>query len=558
MSSTVNRLGDTQIIYSINGIAEKEGVHPDDLFSAIEYELAQEVGERQYGNARISVHIDRKTGEITVKKRSLIVEDEKFESIYEAFLQENEERRVQQGSQPIIMGFKSREYDDIISLSKALENHEKSKNNKNTLGARANLEADLKTELKAGQIIEEELPGIYSDYLIARSMKPRLERVVNSLIRTKQFNEYKARVNTIVVGVVKRAAEQRNGSKSIIVDLNGVEAFLPGSSLIKGEIFRAKEKIKAIIERVEFSLYKPQIILSRASNEFLTELFTQQVPEIYDGIVELKKVVRDSGSRAKVAVYSADKNIDPVGACIGIRGNRINAISAELNNEKIDIVEYSYDPAVFLVNAIKPIKASKVIVIDDEQKIELIVPDEQLSLLIGRRGQNIQLISQLLDWNIQLLGESVVSKKRMEDFVQGTNHLMEALNVEEVIAQLLVTEGFTEVTEVANSDITSLAYIEGFDVSIAQEIHRRANTYLEEQKEKNVALLEKYGINAEFLNFLDMEAGLAEIILEAEIKTWENIADLSQDELIDIVKDKLSEQKISALIIKARKKAGWL
>jgi N utilization substance protein A len=540
MSLTEKTVGEEmQIVYAVQSICEKEGLNTEHFLTAIEKELAEEIGEKQYADKKIDVSISKNTGIISISKRFLVVEDEKFDDLYGDFITNLEEEKNLALTVPL-NNIQKKKYDDLISLSSANERYK-----------------DQNPEIN--KIIVDKLPGIQSSYLIVKLMKPRIEKVLNSLIRTKQYNDYKSRIGTLVVGVVKKSIDLKAGSRSIMLDLSGTEAVLPFSSLIKGEMFRKGDRVKCVVEKVEFSLLRPQIVVSRASNAFLSELFKQQVPEIYDGLVEIKSVARDSGSRAKIAVYSTDKNIDPVGACIGIRGNRINAVSAELNNEKIDVIEYSNDVPVFLVNAIKPIKVVKVILDEENRRIDLIIHNENLSMIIGRKGQNIHLLSSLIGYKIEVLSDTEVSKKKMDDFVKGTNLFMSALNVEEVIAQLLITDGFTTVEEVANSDISTLAYIEGFDVNIAEELHRRANEYLNEKQNHISQLIEKYGIDDEFLKFLSLNNSIVEKILSSGLLTIKSIAELSNEEFKDITKvDEISDDEINKLIMRARRKVGWL
>lgn len=525
-----------QIIHAVHFICEKEGLKAENLFTAIERELAEEIGRTQYADEKIDVSINRITGAISITKRFLVVADKDFDALHRDFLAELQEEKTLMLTTPSA-NIQKKGYDDLIPLGTALERY-----------------SDQNPEID--KIVVDKLPGLQSNYLIVRVMQSRIEKAINLLVRTKQYNDYKSRVGNLVIGVVKKVS---NVSGTIMLDISGVEAVLPASSLIKGEMFRDGNRVECVVEKVEFSPVRPQVVVSRSSNTFLAELFKKEVPEVYDGLVEIKSVARDPGSRAKIAVYSQDKNIDPVGACIGIRGKRINYITEQLNHEKIDVIEYSTDPALFLVNAIKPIKVIKVVLDEEKRKIDLIVNHDNLSMIIGRKGQNINLLSSLLGYKINVLSDTEVSKKKMEDFVKGTELFMDALNVEEVIAQLLVAEGFTTVEGIANSEIANLAYIEGFDINIAEELHKRAVEYLEEKKNEKNKLLDKYTIDDEFLRFLSFEHHIIEKILSSGLKSIQDIADLSNDEFRDLTKmTEFSNDEVNDLIMRARRKVGWL
>ncbi|AHX11439.1 transcription termination factor NusA [Neorickettsia helminthoeca str. Oregon] len=538
MSFSKSGLNNLQIVESINSVAEKEGLNPENLFQAIGAELAYEIGKRQYGDPRISVEIDRKSGEITISKRLLVVEDSEKDKMMAQLPQETQGGVVEEKALPII--HETQEYDDIIALSTAKLKYPAS-------------------EPKPGDVVVERLPSFSSGYLIAKVMKPKIERLINSLVREKQYNCYKDRVGELIVGVVKKSIDFKAGSRSMIIDVGGAEGILPFSSLIKGESFRAGDRVRCVIQKVEYSLIRPQILLSRSSGNFVAELFAQQVPEVYDRVVEVKKVARDPGSRAKVAVFSSDRNVDPVGACIGMGGSRINAVANELNGEKIDVVEYSSDTTVFLVNALKPIKPVKIMIDEEAKRIELVVGDDNLSMVIGRSGQNIHLLSSLVGYRIEVLSDAEVSKKKMEEFISGTERFVEALNVEEVIAQLLVTEGFSTVKEIAECEVSRLAFIEGFDTDIAEEIKNRAVEYVNDQPKRVKALLEKYDANMDMLSLSHLEHEMLEVLLSSKLTSLEKVAELSCDELREIIgENHFDTNTVEQLIIKAREALGWL
>jgi N utilization substance protein A len=291
----------------------------------------------------------------------------------------------------------------------------------------------------------------------------------------------------------------------------------------------------------------------------MIELFKQEVPEVYDGIVEIKGVARMPGSRAKVAVYATDSNIDPVGACVGVRGVRIQAISSELHGEKIDVIHYSSDLATYMVNALTPAEVVKVIIDDDGKKIEVAVPDSKLNIAIGRRGQNVSLVSELVGWRISIIGEEVESARRTEEFELGTELFVKALNVEETIAQLLVTEGFVSISDIAGSSIAEIANIEGFNNEIASEIKDRAIKYLESPTSETQESLCKTGISENLAKIPGIGLDLLVKLGKTDIKARKDLAELSTDEFTDLISDSgLSKEQIDKIIIHAREQEGWL
>ena len=369
--------------------------------------------------------------------------------------------------------------------------------------------------------------------------------------RKKQYDEFKDRVGEIINGVVKRT-EYGN----MMVELGRTEALLRRDELIARESFRNGDRVRAYIYDVREEPRGPQIFLSRTHPAFLAKLFAQEVPEIYDGIIEIKAVSRDPGSRAKMAVISRDSSIDPVGACVGMRGSRVQAVVQELQGEKIDIIPWSSQEATFVVNALAPAEVTKVVMDEEQGRVEVVVPDEQLSLAIGRRGQNVRLASQLTRWDIDILTEAEESERRQEEFRRRTGLFVEALDVDDVIAGLLVTEGFNTAEELADVPPEELAEIEGFDESVAAELIRRAEGFLarryEELNEKRVEL----GVSDEVASFEIFTAQTLIALGEKGIKTLDDLADLAGDELVEIVgKDALDKEQANEVIMAAR--AHW-
>ena len=332
----------------------------------------------------------------------------------------------------------------------------------------------LNPEAEIGDFITDPLPPIDFGRIAAQTAKQVIVQKVRDAERQRQFNEFKDRVGEIVNGLVKRVE-----FGNVVVDLGRAEAMLRRDELLPRESFRQGERVRAYIYDVRQEPRGPQIFLSRTHPQFMAKLFAQEVPEIYDGIIEIKAVARDPGSRAKIAVISRDSGIDPVGACVGMRGSRVQAVVGELQGEKIDIMPWSSDPATFVVNALAPAEVSKVVMDEEQRRIEVVVPDDQLSLAIGRRGQNVRLASQLTGWDIDILTEAEESERRTEEFRSRSKMFIDALDIDEVIAHLLVTEGFTSLEEVAYVATEDLADIEGFDADIAAELQARARNALE-------------------------------------------------------------------------------
>jgi N utilization substance protein A len=378
--------------------------------------------------------------------------------------------------------------------------------------------------------------------------------------RQRQYMEYKDRVGEIVNGIVKRVE-----FGNVTVDLGRAEAVIRRDEMIPRETFRPGDRVRAYIYDVREEPRGPQIFLSRTHPQFMAKLFGQEVPEIYDGIIEIKSVARDPGSRAKIAVLSNDPSIDPVGACVGMRGSRVQAVVGELQGEKIDIIQWSPDPATFIVNALAPAEVAKVVLDEDQNKIEVVVPDEQLSLAIGRRGQNVRLASQLTGWDIVILTEEEESQRRQEEMRIRSNAFMEALDVDDVLAHLLVTEGFASVEEVAFVPMDDLLSIEGFDEELVNELRDRARNFLTEEEERLTSRRQELGVEDAVSAIEGLSPKMLVALGEAGIKTLDDLADLSTDELIapgredeepGILADfGLTESQANAIIMAAR--AHW-
>ncbi|MES2905743.1 MAG: transcription termination factor NusA [Pseudomonadota bacterium] len=421
---------------------------------------------------------------------------------------------------------------------------------------------------QVGDSIAETLPPMDFGRIAAQSAKQVIVQKVREAERDRQFDEFKDRIGDIVNGFVKRV-EYGN----VVVDLGATEAVVRRDELIPREIFKPGDRIRAYVFDVRREQRGPQIFLSRTHPMFMARLFGQEVPEIYDGVIEIKAVARDPGSRAKIAVISRDSSIDPVGACVGMRGSRVQAVVGELQGEKIDIIPWSQDAASFIVNALAPAEVSKVVLDEEAERIEVVVPDEQLSLAIGRRGQNVRLASQLTGWNIDILTEAEQSERRQREFAERTLLFTSALNVDEVVAQLLTTEGFATVEELALIDLSELSGIEGFDEGTAEELQNRAKYFLEEQERALDTRMTELGIEKKLLDVPGLDKKMIVALGEKGVKTVEDLADMATDEVIGWTERKdeqvtkhegaltgfdISKEEAEQLILQARVAAGWL
>ncbi len=419
-----------------------------------------------------------------------------------------------------------------------------------------------------GDFISENLPPVDFSRVAAQTAKQVIVQKVRDAERERQYEEYKDRIGEIVHGVVKRA-EYGN----VIVDLGRAEAIVRRDELLPRETFRNGDRVRAYIYDVRREQRGPQIFLSRNHPQFMARLFAQEVPEIYDGIIEIKAVARDAGSRAKIAVLSNDGSIDPVGACVGMRGSRVQAVVNELQGEKIDIIQWSPDAATFIVNALAPAEVVKVVLDEEAERIEVVVPDDQLSLAIGRRGQNVRLASQLTGWYIDILTEADESERRQEEFQQRTELFTTCLDVDEVIAQLLTSEGFASIEEVAYVELYELADIEGFDEDTAEELQNRAKDYLEQKTTEADKKRRELGVADELYEISGLTAPMLVKLGENDVKSMEDFAGCATDDLIGWYENVEGERtrmpgfldgfevdadQANVLIMAARVKAGWV
>ncbi len=423
-------------------------------------------------------------------------------------------------------------------------------------------------EAEIGDFISEELPPIEFGRIAAQSAKQVIFQKVRDAERDRQFEEFKDKIGEVISGIVKRV-EYGN----VIVDLGRNEAIIRRDELIPRESFRSGDRVLAYILDVRRELRGPQIFLSRTNNQFMAKLFMQEVPEIYDGIVEILSVARDPGSRAKIAVYTSDNSIDPVGACVGMRGSRVQSVVNELQGEKIDIVKWSPDVATFVISSLAPAEATKVVLDEDIERIEVVVPDDHLSLAIGRRGQNVRLASQLTKWDIDILTEAEESERRQSEFVEKSQIFIDALDVDEVIAQLLVSEGFMSIEDLVYVETSEISSIEGFDEDTAIEIQSRAKTSMEQEIQKQEERRKELGVSDELLEIEGINTNMLVVLGENNIKSLDDFAGFSTDELFGWVEKTelgskkqeglfsgfdLSRDKVEKMILDTRVKLGWI
>jgi N utilization substance protein A len=378
-----------------------------------------------------------------------------------------------------------------------------------------------------GDFIVDPLPAVDLGRIDAQSAKQVIFQKVRDAERERQFEEFKDRTGEIITGVVKSVEFGH-----VVVDLGRAEGVIRRDQQIPREVVRGGDRVRALIMKVQRENRGPQILLSRAHPDFMKKLFAQEVPEIYDGVIEIKAAARDPGSRAKIGVISHDSSIDPVGACVGMKGSRVQAVVQEMQGEKIDIIPWSEDTATFIVNALQPATVSRVVIDEEEGRIEVVVPDDQLSLAIGRRGQNVRLASQLTGRGIDIMTEAESNEKRQKEFVERSEMFQQELDVDETLAQLLVAEGFSELEEVAYVDPSEIAAIEGFDEGLAEELQSRAQEALDRREEANRTERRELGVDDALAELPILTEAMLVVLGKAGIKTLDDLADLATDELI--------------------------
>ncbi len=528
---SANRL---ELLQIADAVAREKSIEKEIVIEAIE-EAIQKAARTRYGaDHDIRVHIDTKTGETTITRVVTVIPDEP---------QPNPNPDAEEGEEILAVNeYAQKRLSDALIDDKAAV---------------------------IGKTYEEILPPFEFGRVQTQMARQVVTGKVREAERERQYEEFKDRVGEIVNGVAKRV-EYGN----VIVDLGRGEGIMRRDQSIPREAFQVGDRVRAYIYDVRQETKGPQIMLSRAHGGFMAKLFAQEVPEVYDGVIEIRAVARDPGSRAKMAVVSNDSSIDPVGACVGMRGSRVQAVVAELQGEKIDIIQWNADEATFLVNALAPAEVTKVVMDEEEERVEVVVPDEQLSLAIGRRGQNVRLASQLTGWQIDIMTESQESERRQREFAERTVLFQEALDVDEVIAQLLVTEGFATVEEVAYVEPDEIAAIEGFDEDTAEEIQARARDFLDKEAAEYDARRRELGVEDSVLEVEGVTLPMAVALGEGEVKTVEDLAGLVPDDIRGWYDNKpsgervrepgvldafaLSPEDAEGLIMRARVAAGWI
>ena len=507
-----------ELLQTAEAVAREKMIDPALVIEAMEESLARAAKSRYGSEMDIRVAIDRKTGRAKFTRVRTVVEEAELEN-YQA------ELTVEQGKQ-------------------YLENP------------------------SIGDQFIEEIPPVDMGRIAAQSAKQVILQKVREAERDRQFEEFQDRAGTIINGQVKR---EEYGN--VIVDVGRGEAVLRRNEKIGRESYRPNDRIRCYIKEVRRESRGPQIFLSRTDPQFMAELFKMEVPEIYEGIIEIKAVARDPGSRAKIAVLSNDGSIDPVGACVGMRGSRVQAVVNELQGEKIDIIPWNEDQPTFLVNALQPAEVSKVVLDEEAERIEVVVPEEQLSLAIGRRGQNVRLASQLTNLDIDIMTEEEESARRQKEFEERTQLFMETLDLDEFFAQLLVSEGFTSLEEVAYVEVDELLVIDGVDEDTAKELQVRAQEYLEEAARKALERARELGVEDSLVSFEGLTPKMIEALAEDGIKTLEDFATCADWELAggwttvngERVKDDgllesfdVSLEEAQDLVMTARIVLGWV
>ncbi len=465
-----------ELLQTAEAVAREKMIDPGLVVDAMEESLARAAKSRYGAEMDIRVSIDRKTGKATFTRVRTVVEDEELENYQSEFT--------------------------VVQAKQYM------------------------ADPQVGDTFVEEVPPVEMGRIAAQSAKQVILQKVREAERDRQFEEFKDRAGTIINGLVKR---EEYGN--VIVDVGAGEAILRRNEKIGRESYRPNDRVRCYIKDVRREPRGPQIFLSRTAPEFMAELFKMEVPEIYDGIIQIKAVARDPGSRAKIAVISFDNSIDPVGACVGMRGSRVQAVVNELQGEKIDIIPWNEDQPTFLVNALQPAEVSKVVLDEEAERIEVVVPEEQLSLAIGRRGQNVRLASQLTGLDIDIMTEEEESARRQKEFEARTGLFIKALDLDEFFAQLLVSEGFTNLEEVAYVELDELIVIDGVDESTAQELQTRAREYLEAQAKAALDAARALGAEDSLIEFDGLTPQMVEALAKDDVKTLEDFATCADWEL---------------------------
>lgn len=495
-----------ELIHIADAVAREKGIPKGSVVEAIE-DAIKVVANKKYGfENTIKVEVNR-YGNIEISREYLIVEDDAVEDTH---------TQITLYDAQTMPSFRTYHEDDA--------------------------------DFEVGKIVREPLPAISLGRVAAQSAKQVIITKIKDAERERQYEEFKGHQGQILHVIVKRV-ERGN----VVCAINSTnEGMIFRDKLIRGELLRVNDKVRVFVEEVRQSSGY-QIVLSRASDDFLMKLCEQEIPEVYSGVVSIKAVARDAGSKAKVAVLSHDRNVDPVGACVGIGGSRMNAISNEIHGERVDIVLYSEDPATFVVNALSPAEVQKVIIDEERGLIEVVVQENQLSLAIGRRGQNVRLASRLTGWKIEIISEEDESVRRTEEFNKTSQLFIDSLNIDDVIAHLLVSEGFCSLEDVAYVPIEELASIDGFDEDIASELRQRSREIVESSEKIAQAELKELGVEDAVLELKGITNELAVALGKNDVKTVDDVADLARDEFKEFTPDiNITNDAVDEIIMAAR------
>ncbi len=487
-----------ELLQVADALARDKSIDREQVIAAIEKSI-QKAGRSKYGLEHdIRAHIDRKTGAIDLKRYREVRADDQIDN---EFAQ--------------------------LTLASALK---------------------IKPDAQLGDFLIDELPPLDFGRIAAQTAKQVIMQEVRDAERQRQYQEFKDRVGEIINGTVKRA-EYGN----VTIDLGRAEALMRRDESIPREHFKVGDRIRGYIYDVREEARGPQIFVSRTHPQFMAKLFAMEVPEIYEGSITIKGVARDPGSRAKIAVVSRDSSVDPVGACVGMRGSRVQAVVGELQGEKVDIVPWASDTATFVVNALAPAKVAKVVLHEEKHRMDVVVAEEELSLAIGRRGQNVRLASMLTGWDIDILTEAEESERRAEEFRTRTTLFLTALDVDEVIAQLLVAEGFTKVEELADADLSELNAIEGFTEDVSSELQERARNWLAAKANELKERQSELGLQEDLITLDGLSTDMVLKLGEHGVKSRDDLADLAGDELVEMLgADVINLNDANALIMRAR------
>lgn len=488
----LDNMGNIEILQIVDSVSRERGVPKQSLIEAMEQAI-QIAARKKYGmEQNISAQIDPNTGKVSLYRIRQVVEQ-----VENSFTE--------------------------VALEDAMPE---------------------KADAKIGDEIQELLPPIDLGRVAAQTAKQVIVQKVGEVERVRQYEDYKDRKGDVLNGTVKRIE-----FGNIIVDVGRAEAILPKNQQIRGETFQVGSRIKAYVQDVRREPKGAQIFLSRVDDNFLRKLFEMEVPEIYDRIIEIKGVAREPGSKAKIAVFASDMSIDPVGSCVGVRGARVRAITTELAGEKIDVITWDKNVAQFVINAMTPAEIVKIVFDEERGRVEAVVPNDQLSMAIGRRGQNVRLASKITGWNIDVMTEEQESTRRGEEFTNTTALFVEHLQLDEVLAQLLAAEGYNSLEQIAYAEEAELLQIEGLTKELVDELKNRAITYMEQQTEQVISSLEELGVEQELLDVLDMPAEYILKLAEFGIKTLEDLADVTVAELREVLPENVaSNAELEGLI----------